>query len=375
MDRNKEDFVLFTGHEAKLDKRHLRKQPKPTFRNLEDSMVPIHKQIARKWVFPTIMGIGAERWRFQPSPLGYLILCYHGVARTSSLPYNGRHIERNIFEKHLQYYRRYFDVLPLDEVFARVGEERLAERPTLAITFDDGYLNNLQEALPLLAKYEMPATVFALGGALDGSIQRVWTDTLDMLRVMRAGEGIEWDGQTFRLRANHYYADSGKHIYDYFQTYARGERDPQIAALGKKYALEAWVEQKAPDFWRLMSPSQLQALDASAWVDVQFHTHSHYDLAFREAAEIKTELSAGKKALESLLQHEVHSLAFPFGRYTQQVKEIARELGFKQQLALAYQLDADKQETDILPRLNVSGTTNYYSQIIHLRRTWQKLGV
>ncbi|MEM6345700.1 MAG: polysaccharide deacetylase family protein [Bacteroidota bacterium] len=338
-------------------------------------MVPIHKQIARKWVFPAIMGIGAERWSFKPSPLGYLILCYHGVDRASSLPYNGRHIERSIFEKHLQYYQRYFEVLPLDEVFARVGEERLAERPTLAITFDDGYLNNLTEALPLLTKYEMPATVFALGGALDGTVSRVWTDTLDILRVMRAGEGIEWDGQKFSRRGDHYYSDSGKHIYDHFQTYARGERDAQISELGKKYGLEDWIAANAPGFWRLMSPAQLQALDASPWVDVQFHTHSHYDLAFRAAAEIKTELSEGKQALESLLQHEIKTVAFPFGRYTQEAKDIARELGFRQQLALAYQLDADKQEEDILPRLNVSGTTNYYSQIIHLRRTWQKLGV
>lgn len=338
-------------------------------------MVPIHKQIARNWVFPAIMGLGAERWTFRPSPLGYLILCYHGVARQSSLPYNGRHIESRIFEKHLQYYRRHFEILSLDEVFARVGEERLAERPTLAITFDDGYLNNLTEALPLLTKYEAPATVFTVGGILDGSLKRIWTDTLDLLRVKRAEKGIDWDGQKFVLRADQYFRESGTHIYDHFQTYARGERDAQIRKLGEKYGLEAWVEANAPDFWRLMSPQELQDLDASPWVDVQFHTHSHYDLALREAAEIKAELTEGKKAMESLLKHEIHTLAFPFGRYTQEVKDLAREAGFKQQLALAYQLDQDRQDADILPRLNVSGTTNYYSQIVHLRRSWQKLGV
>jgi len=360
---------------AKLEKRRLRKQPKPTFRNLDTSMAPIHKQIARNWVFPAIMGIGAERWTFRSSPLGYLILCYHGVARQSSLPYNGRHITSHVFEKHLQYYRQHFDIISLDDVFARVGDRRPAKRPTLAITFDDGYLNNLTEALPLLTKYEAPATVFALGGVLNNSLKRVWVDTLDLLRVMRAGEGIDWDGQRFLLVGDQFVTESGTHIQDYFQAYARGERDVQIFELAKKYELEDWIAAKAPDFWRLMNPQELQRLDTSPWVDVQFHTHSHYDLAFREAAEIKAELLEGKKGLEALLQHEVQTLAFPFGRYTQQAKELARKAGFRQQLALSYQLETDKEETDILPRLNVSGTTNYYSQMIHLRHNWQKIGV
>lgn len=338
-------------------------------------MVPIHKQIARNWVFPAIMGLGAERWTFRSSPLGYLILCYHGVDRQSSLPYNGRHIEASIFERHLQYYRRYFELLPLDEIFRRVEEGQPARRPTLAITFDDGYRNNLTYALPLLAKYEIPATVFAIGGAVDGSQQRIWTDTLDLLRIMRAGQRVELNKHVFYAKDNQLLSEEGATIYDHFQTYARGERDDQLQALNDLYGLESWIEKQSVDFWQLMNPTELQELDASPWVNVQFHTHAHYDLAFREAAEIKAELTDGKLALENLLQHEIKTLAFPFGRYKTAAKQIARELGYKRMLALKYQLTEDEAELDILPRLNVSGTTNYYSQIVHLRRSWHKVGV
>ncbi|MEL7338868.1 MAG: polysaccharide deacetylase family protein [Bacteroidota bacterium] len=338
-------------------------------------MLPLHKQIARKLVFPAMLGLGAERWFFRASSLGYLILCYHGVYHRSSMPFNGRHIRTSVFEKHLRYFRRHFDILSLDDVFVRVEEGRFAQRPTLALSFDDGYRNNLTYALPLLARYEVPATLFAITGILDGTQSRIWTDTLDMIRVKLAGQSLQWEDQIFADKGGQLYNEAGQSIYDYFQTYACGERDNRLARLAKQQQLQAWVMDQQIDFHRLLSPEELRQIDGSPWVSVQAHTYRHHDLAFREAAEIRLELLQGKSALENLLQHPVETLAFPFGRYDQRTKAIAREVGYRQLLALRYQHEEDRNEQDLLPRLNVSGTTTFDSQIVHLRRKWRQLGI
>ena len=82
---------------------------------------------------------------------------YHGV-RTGQLRINGRHITAKHFEKQLQYFKRKFSVVPLDQLCEMKFAGVVPEKHAIALTFDDGFVNNLTVALPLLEKYGLPAT-------------------------------------------------------------------------------------------------------------------------------------------------------------------------------------------------------------------------
>jgi peptidoglycan/xylan/chitin deacetylase (PgdA/CDA1 family) len=63
------------------------------------------------------------------------------------------------FEKHLVYLKDNYEVIPLYDLAQRIKQKKLTGREA-AITFDDGYRDNLTYALPLLEKYGLPATIF-----------------------------------------------------------------------------------------------------------------------------------------------------------------------------------------------------------------------
>jgi peptidoglycan/xylan/chitin deacetylase (PgdA/CDA1 family) len=91
-------------------------------------------------------------------------------------------IPTGLFEEQLQWLRGHCQLLPLEELL-RTPAERLPERP-VAITFDDGYLDNLTVAAPLLCRYGAPATFFVTSRWLDEPGE-YWWDALE--RILLGG--------------------------------------------------------------------------------------------------------------------------------------------------------------------------------------------
>jgi len=85
------------------------------------------------------------------------VLFYHRVA--DSHP-NGWTITTDQFRRHLDYCQKNFEIIDLAEVQRRIatGTSRL---PAVAITFDDGYRDNCDFAIPELIRREIPCTYFA----------------------------------------------------------------------------------------------------------------------------------------------------------------------------------------------------------------------
>jgi peptidoglycan/xylan/chitin deacetylase (PgdA/CDA1 family) len=86
----------------------------------------------------------------------------------------GLSVSRDMFERHCRFFKRHFDVVPLRELVARIEENRRVDR-CLAITFDDGYLDNFVNARPVLEELSLPATFFVVSRWI-GSDAWPWWD-------------------------------------------------------------------------------------------------------------------------------------------------------------------------------------------------------
>jgi len=88
---------------------------------------------------------------------GLRILMYHRVAELEC--FDQLTVTPARFEQQMQRLAQGTQVLSLSESLNRlaVGSRN---RPTVAVTFDDGYLDNLHHALPILERYQVPATIF-----------------------------------------------------------------------------------------------------------------------------------------------------------------------------------------------------------------------
>ena len=80
-----------------------------------------------------------------------------------------------IFDLQVEYFSKYFNVLPLHEAVQRLQDGTLPSRAA-CITFDDGYADNEAVALPILQKHGVSATFFVATGFINGGI--MWNDVM-----------------------------------------------------------------------------------------------------------------------------------------------------------------------------------------------------
>lgn len=84
-----------------------------------------------------------------------VILTYHSISTRDDLP--GLTTSPESFARHLAYLAEHVEVIPLSETY-----RTSSDRDRVAITFDDGYLDNYEHAFPLLRKHGFPATIFVI---------------------------------------------------------------------------------------------------------------------------------------------------------------------------------------------------------------------
>ena len=126
------------------------------------------------------------------SPAGPLILLYHGVRENGAgdeFDRTGKHVEADRFRAQLELLQRHFRIVPLDDLVTRLlnGE---SGRGMLSITFDDGYVNNLEVAAPILHRMGLPATFFLATGFI-GTGRWLWNDQIEAALGATRLESVE----------------------------------------------------------------------------------------------------------------------------------------------------------------------------------------
>ena len=127
-----------------------------------------------------------------------LILMYHRIAEEPLDPWRMA-VTPTHFEEQLSVLRRTRYPLPLSEFVRRLSDDTLPAN-AVALTFDDGYQDNLVAAKPLLAAADIPAAVFVVTGFIDRQ-EEFWWDELVALLLHNSRNGIEVviRGQSFHF--------------------------------------------------------------------------------------------------------------------------------------------------------------------------------
>ena len=107
-----------------------------------------------------------------------LVLAYHRVTPDASpWTYPERCVSTATFEKQLLALRRVYDFISLDELDAILASEKPLERHVALVTFDDGYRDVYEQALPILQRHGIPALLFLSLGFV-GERRSFWFDRL-----------------------------------------------------------------------------------------------------------------------------------------------------------------------------------------------------
>lgn len=274
------------------------------------------------------------------------ILMYHRVIADEPLVSGaiepGMVVRRETFAKHLEWLEECFSVMPLSEVVDRLIDGKPLPRRACAITFDDGWKDNLDHALPELARRSLPATVFVVTDRV-GTTGAFWPD--EVYRGM-SGRSPEAQGNLLRQLGIETGGDPRHAVIGHLKGLPASELDAALAELCIHGGLEA------PDARELLDWEELARLKRSGF-DVESHAATHAILPRLSPAEADAELRRSRDALLERGFGEARLVAYPSGAYDAAIKEAAARVGYRAALATRQRIARAGGDPMEIPRLGV----------------------
>ncbi len=259
----------------------------------------------------------------------HTILMYHGVDFSGNTKFNSRHTSQDDFRKHVHFLKKYCHIISLKDFF----EKRfIAGKPNIALTFDDGYRNNFQYAMPILEEAKVNGT-FYITGLNQGANDILWADYLNIASTLTL-QDIRINGEDFRQNNGKYVSrETGKSLYTIIKD-EKADTDFKLQMMESfvdLYDFKADIEYD--DYWKLMTDEQIQLCGDSAFIEIGSHGFLHNNLGTISERLATKEMSDSKIYLENLIQKDIDSIGYPDGSYSRATLDSAEVLGYKFQTA------------------------------------------
>ena len=240
------------------------------------------------------------------------------------------------------------DIISIDELIPRL--QGTNSRRFVVATFDDGYADNLQYALPIFEKHNAPLTIYVPTGMITGSLYCWWTGLerlfLQNSTVEIPPMGRRWTARTIGEKARAY-----KEASDWVSHDIAG-RAPLLRSTFAHYGLSM------PDIVKSigLSIDQLKTLGSHPLVTIGGHTESHPELSRLEQAEAFNEIFANKRFLENVLQKPVDHFAYPYGACRQRDAGLVHDAGYKTAVTTHHGCVFERhlQSPHLIPRIGSS---------------------
>jgi peptidoglycan/xylan/chitin deacetylase (PgdA/CDA1 family) len=284
------------------------------------------------------------------------ILLYHRVADIDSDPWS-LCITPERFSEHLEVLQK---CMPITLGQVSLSGRYWAKRPRVAVTFDDGYADNLYAAKPLLERYDIPATVFIVTGYV-GSDREFWWDELE--KIVFGPERLSGMVQ-FTAATGPYCFSMGDFsrpslcgsLYRELQPMPHDERREVLNQLLDSSHQSSSVRESH----RIMSAEEVDKLADGGLIEIGAHTVTHPRLSARPLESQRAELQNSKSWLEERLGRPIASFSYPFGgggHYSAETVRAVREAGYLRACTTATRRVAKCDNLHELPRFNASGLT------------------
>lgn len=249
-----------------------------------------------------------------------VVLGYHRVSEDPWDPF-GLAVHPSRFARHLEAVRSVAGVGRVAELVEALEREEPPPRRVF-LTFDDGYLDNLETALPLLERHEAAATIFIVTGAMGA---QTWWDRL--ARLLDPGSPptrLRVGGEEFVVRESSDARERRRLAVEIGRTLRQLPAD-RVAEI-----VSAWPgDSDAGRVHRCMTREEVARIAGHPLVDIGAHSVSHPVLGSLALDEQRTEIVESRRALRGLTGREVALFAYPNGSRSEETTGLLREAGFR----------------------------------------------
>jgi peptidoglycan/xylan/chitin deacetylase (PgdA/CDA1 family) len=295
-------------------------------------------------------------WIKQTTASRAIVLLYHRVADLKLDP-QLLAVTPKHFEEHLQALTESYEIVTISRLIEHLRDQTLPKR-TVAITFDDGYKDNL-EAKSLLEKYGVPATVYVTAGALDNR-HEFWWDELEQLFLepgdlpkqfrcksidfgkltdcSQLGEAAKYGANAAEVHKDWSVARDNnptarhliyREVHNYLRFEITGHRERE--AILQDLFDWAGRNRQIRSSHQALSEVDVTELASNGLVEIGSHTTNHPVLSTLSRPDQLSEIIDSRRALEKLLGQPIHTFAYPYGSrqdFTSESVELVRESGY-----------------------------------------------
>jgi peptidoglycan/xylan/chitin deacetylase (PgdA/CDA1 family) len=281
------------------------------------------------------------------------VLLYHRIAHVDPDPWS-LCVTPEHFSEHLDVLRHWRRVR-LDQVGCSGGRTG-AGRLTAAVTFDDGYADNLHEAARLLMRSDTPATFFLATGYTGGTGE-FWWDELERIVFHPDGNRVPFNhsagGMELEYDPNLPARSTYFKLYEKLQPLAHNRRRHILDRLLEWNSLAA----QGRESHRALTSDEVMRLSSEGLFEIGAHTITHPLLAAQGLGSQYEELGGSKAWLEKLLAKPVTSFSYPYGgsgHYTRETVRAVADCGFAQACTTSAHPVNRNDKPHELPRFNVT---------------------
>ncbi|HEY8567403.1 MAG TPA: polysaccharide deacetylase family protein [Beijerinckiaceae bacterium] len=309
--------------------------------------------------FRAISATRADRW-LAPAARGRgVVLMFHHVrpwVERAFAPNRLLEITPAFLDRVLVGLRREgYEIVPLDAVPDRLAGP--GQTPFAALTFDDGYRDNVEYALPVLRRHGAPWTMFVTTGFADGTGRLWWLELeeavrrLDRIEVAIDDEQIALNSSTEREKAR---------AFDQIYRRLRAGPEGRLRAMISRLAAQAGVDGAALTRGLCLDWDEVAQLAAEPGVTIGAHTLTHRMLAKHPEAAARDEIASSRRILAERLGRPIRHFAYPVGDPTSAGPRdfaLAAEAGFATACTTrpGHLFPEHRDHLHALPRVSING--------------------
>jgi peptidoglycan/xylan/chitin deacetylase (PgdA/CDA1 family) len=289
------------------------------------------------------------------------ILVFHGLDDEGQTGYNSRFISVNYFEKLLVELKKNYHFISLDDYY---HQNYNPTHNNVILTFDDGLQNNIDLAIPVLEKMNIPATFFITSSALHHEV--LWPDFLDLVTYYSTKTKLLFEGKEYIKSGKKEFHHQGKTLKSVC-------KQLPYSSIQQLYGLfdDEWQHIKTKNlttYWQLMTLKDAKKIAQNPLFSIGAHSNHHPNLTVISHQEALLEMEGCKSALELELGTSVHQFAFPFGAYSQELITLGKNVGFTQLLALDYNNGFDTNEEALKNRFIINPHIGWQEQLYFIQK-------
>lgn len=268
-----------------------------------------------------------------------VILAYHRVVadleKAEKEAIYGLVISTETFREHCRMLKENYDIIGIEEAANFIKSGDSAKRPKALITFDDGYLDNYEEAFPILREMNLPATIF-LPTEMIGKPEPLahdkafWLIKKAVERKTQIEKAFLNAGIEEKTIVGINYNTNVLELTDKIVYLPAIQRDAVIKELEETLSTDNY-----PKEYDLLNWQMVREMNQNK-ISFGVHSASHTVLTLENESEFESEITESKQLLEEKLNQEIISFAYPNGKFNDKVRHQVINSGYKIAVSTEY---------------------------------------